>query len=105
MVRTYMGHTHIPLRHAARINDFYWNYWNVYLHFHYPSGFAEIKSDAKGKLKKIYKSYFTIFEALTGHPAASKFLKIGRTLEKLAETAQQERDNACAAALQNAKDH
>jgi len=81
IVRKHMGHMHIPQCHAARINDFYRNYLNVYLNFHRSSGLAEIKSDAKGKLKKIYKSYFTLFEAFTGHPTASKFLKNGRTLE------------------------
>jgi len=81
IVQKHMGHMHIPQCHDARINDFYRHYWNVYLNFHRPSGLAEIKSDAKGKLKKIYKSYFTPFEAFTGHPTASKFLKNGRTLE------------------------
>jgi hypothetical protein len=89
MVRKHMGHTHIPQCHAARINDFYRDYLNVYLDFHCPPGFAEIKSDAKGELKKIYKSYFTPFEAFTGHPAASKFLKNSRTLEKLSEMTHQ----------------
>jgi hypothetical protein len=46
-----------------------------------PSGLAKIKSDAMGKRKKIYKSYFTLFEAFTGHPTASTFLKNDRTLE------------------------
>src|SRR5882724_6672117 len=68
-------------RAGHETGDFYRNYVNVSLNFHRPSGHAEIKSDAKGKLKKIYKSYFTPFEAFTGHPTASKFLKNGRTLE------------------------
>src|SRR5882724_1372054 len=50
IVQKHMGHMHIPQCHDARINDFYRHYWNVYLNFHRPSGLAEIKSDAKGKL-------------------------------------------------------
>jgi hypothetical protein len=68
-------------RAGHETGDFYRNDVNVSLNFHRPSGLAEIKSDAKGTLKKIDTSYFTLFEAFTGRPTASTFLKNGRTLE------------------------
>jgi hypothetical protein len=70
-------------RASHETGDFYRNDVNVSLNFHRPSGLAEIKSDAKGTLKKIDKSYFILFEAFTGHPTASTFLKTAVPLKTL----------------------
>lgn len=103
IIRKHMGYWHIPQRHADTLNEFYQNYFNVYLNYHRPSGFATEKISEKGKIKKVYDVYRTPFEALTAHPRASEFLKEGITIEILAKIANEKSDNECAALMQKAK--
>jgi len=49
-----MGYSHIPQKHATRINEFYVSTLNPYLNFHRPCFFAVDTMDAKGKIKKSY---------------------------------------------------
>lgn len=103
IIRKHMGYMHIPQPHAVAINQFYQEHFNAYLNFHRPCGFATDIIDRKGKVKKVYNTYLTPYEALAGHPDALKFLKEGVSLEKLDVMARKMGDNACAAAMQKAK--
>jgi transposase InsO family protein len=104
VIRKHLGYWHIPQRYAATLNKFYRTYFNPYLNYHRPCGFATLKISEKGKVKKVYDVYRTPFEALTSHPRASEFLKEGVTIEKLKEIAKEKSDNECAAQMQKAKD-
>ena len=46
IIRKGMGYGHIPGEHAPRIQDFYIRYFNPYLNFHRPCGFATVTEDA-----------------------------------------------------------
>ena len=83
VVRKHLGRNFIPQRAASSINEFYENYFNVYLNYHRPCGFATIKVDARGKEKKVYNVYKTPYEALKSLPSAKDFLKEGVYWEKL----------------------
>ncbi len=83
IVRKYMGHTHIPGRHAEKINIFYREYLNPYLNFHRYSGFATLEIDGRGKEKKKYDIYLTPIQKLLSLPFCEKYLKEGITKETL----------------------
>lgn len=103
VIRKHMGHMHIPHIHAEAINRFYQEHLNRYVNFHRPSGFAEEKIDAKGKIKKVYNLYHTPFEALKTHLNANNFLKDGITIEKLEKIATEKTDFQAAEDMQTAK--
>jgi hypothetical protein len=103
IIRKYFGHNYIPKKHAKKINEFYRNYFNPYLNFHRPCGFATTITNSRGKEIKRYQIYLTPFEALKTHSEASKFLKNGITLEKLTEYSQKQSDNECAALMRKKK--
>ena len=64
IIRKHIGYQHIPRRYAQAINQFYKEYLNIYLNYHRPCGFATIKTDKKGKEKKVYNVYLTPYEAI-----------------------------------------
>ena len=99
IIRKHFGYGYVPKKYAAAINEFYRNYFNPYLNFHRPCGFATTARDARGKEIKRYDIYRTPFEALLAHPTASEFLKDGVMMEKLYEFAQNQSDNECAALM------
>lgn len=103
IIRKHMGYWHIPQRHAEAINRFYENYFNPYLNYHRPCGFATETISEKGKIKKAYDVYLTPFEALKTRLNASNFLKDGITPEKLDKIAKERSDNEFAASMQKAK--
>ena len=87
VIRKYMGYMYMPQKMAERINRFYTNYFNEYLNYHRPCGYATITVDRKGKEKKKYDSYMTPYEKLKSLPGARKHLKSEVTLAKLDEIA------------------
>lgn len=103
IIRKHMGRMHIAQKHAEKINEFYRTYFNPYLNYHRPCGYADTKIDARGKVKKIYNLYQMPYDALVGHCSVSKFLKIGVTLEKLDEMAHQQSDNECGQIMREKK--
>lgn len=103
VIRKHMGHWHIAQRYAGPINDFYRAYFNPYLNYHRPCGFATVETLPSGKEKKVYNVYRTPFETLRTHPRAADFLKEDVSLEMLQEIAMRRSDNECAAAMQKAK--
>ncbi len=84
-LRKQMGHVHIPQKYAPIINVFCTEYLNPFLNFHRPCAFATNEINAKGKVKKVYKSddYQTPVDTLLEIPNVSKYLKDGVTIESL----------------------
>jgi len=93
IIRKHMGYFYINQKYAPIINDFYIEYFNPYLNFHRPCGFATTITSPKGKQRKIYNKYLTPYEALKKIPDAKKYLKPGMTFEKLDEISMQYSDN------------
>lgn len=102
-IRTIMGHTHIPRRHAHAINRFYKDHLNIYLNFHRPCGFATGYMNEKGKIKKKYETYDTPFDRLKKIPNIERYLKQDVTLQKLTAISLKESDNGCAEKMQKAR--
>ena len=77
VIRKHMGYTYIAAPHAGRIQRFYQQHFNPYLNFHRPCGQPEIKTDAKGKQKRVYRHYQTPWESFEKLPEAASYLKPG----------------------------
>lgn len=103
VIRKHMGYAYISQKHAEQINKFYREYFNPYLNYHRPCGFATTKMNKKGKIRKVYDVYQTPFERLKSNPNASKFLKKGETLENLEKIALDMSHNESARQMQEAK--
>jgi len=72
VVRKLFGHAHIPQRWASLINVFNQEHLNPYLNFHRPCFFPEIRTDPKGKERKVYRyeMMMTPYEKLQTLPQA-----------------------------------
>lgn len=103
VVRKHMGYIHIPRTQAPAINEFYRTYFNGYLNYHRPCGFATTTVDARGKQKKKYDTYLIPYEKLKSIPNAQQYLKEGITFAALDKIAYEKSDNECAALMQKAK--
>lgn len=103
VIRKWLGRNFISKNYAAIINEFYQNYFNLYLNYHRPCGFATKYVDSKGKIKKKYEIYLRPYEKLKSLPDAEKFLKPGITFESLDKIAYEKSDNEYAALTQKAK--
>ena len=55
MIRKHFGYAHIPQDQAQLINEFNQQFLNPYINFHRPCFFPEMRIDAKGKQRKIYR--------------------------------------------------
>jgi transposase InsO family protein len=104
VVRKYMGYTHIAAQHAAEIGTFFESYLNPYLNFHRPCGVPEIKINAKGKEKRVYRWYATPWEILRQLPGLARDLKDGVTTQGLERQARARTDNQAAEQMQVAKE-
>lgn len=105
IIRKWMGHGHIPKKFADRINAFYKNYFNLYLNFHRPCGYATTITDKKGKQRKIYreKDYMMPYEKLKGLKNVALYLAPGWTIQKLDDIAAKHSDNEFAQIVQQQK--
>ena len=52
VVRKNIGYQWLPPSHASEIHAFYQEWFNPYLNYHRPCGFATVKTDAKGKPRR-----------------------------------------------------
>jgi hypothetical protein len=110
VIRKHMGYWHIGGEHAPLIQRFYAQHFNHYLNFHRPCGFATVKVDEKGRRHKKYETYQTPYERLRailkamGRKTAKECLREGLTLDHLDQVAAKQTDNACAQAMQTARD-
>lgn len=75
------------------INNYYKNYFNIYLNYHRPCGYPTISVDSKGRKTKMYKTYNVPYEALKQIPNADKYLKPEITFKNLDQIAYHESDN------------
>ncbi len=105
VVRKLFGHGHIPQRWAPRMNVFNQEHLTPYLNYHRPCFFPEIRTDPKGKERKIYRyeAMMTPYEKLKSLPQGKASLKPGITFAILDATAQQFSDNHAADCLQKAR--
>ena len=105
IIRKHMGYFYISQKYAPLINEFMTEFFNPYLNFHKPCGFATITIDAKGKQKKTYKkeNYMTPYEKLISLPNFKKYLKPG-ILKQLEKTAHCMSDNDYAVIVQREKE-
>ncbi len=103
VVRKLYGRNFIHKKYAKLINKFNKKYVNVYLNYHRPSGFAEIKIDKRGKEKKKYAYWMTPYEKLKSLDNAKQYLKKGISFEKLDKIAYAESDNEFAEKMRKEK--
>lgn len=93
VIRKNMGWEHINQSMCDEINLYYKNFFNPYLNYHRPCAYPTIKTDAKGKMKKIYNLYEIPYEFLKNLPDAEKYLKKDITYETLDKIAYSHSDN------------
>lgn len=103
VIRKHMGHWHIARRHADGIHRFYMEYFNVYLNYHRPCGFATITVDEKGRRHRKYETYQTPYQAFRALKEPRQYLREGVTLEGLERTAKAHSANGFAKLMQDAK--
>jgi len=104
VIRKHMGHWHIGRQHADEINQFYMEYFNIYLNYHRPCGFATITVDEKGKRHKKYDTYRTPYQAFMALEKPEQYLREGVSLEELDKRAKAHSANGFAKLMQDAKD-
>jgi transposase InsO family protein len=105
VVRKHMGYGAIGAEHAAAFQKFYTAYFNPYLNYHRPCGFADIQTRARGHKRRVYHSddYQTPYEKLISLADWQQYLKDGVTVEFLRDQAQQMSDTEAARRMQKAK--
>ena len=103
VIRKHIGFGYISSEHADRINAFYEEQFNPYLNFHRPCGVPEVKTDERGKTRRIYKWYATPWEILRSLPGIAGFLKGDLTVKELDRQAAAQTDTQAAVAMQAAK--
>lgn len=104
VIRKHMGHWHIERSHAGAIHRFYMDYFNVYLNYYRPCGFATISIDEKGRRHRTYKTYQTPYQAFMALKNPGQYLREGVTLEELEKMAKAHSANGFARLMQDAKD-
>jgi len=105
VVRKHIGYGAIGAEHAAALQKFYTAYFNPYLNYHRPCGFAEIQTRARGKKRRVYRAddYQTPFEKLTSLADWQQYLKDGVKAEFLHRQAKHISDTEAARRMQKAK--
>ena len=105
VVRKHIGYGAIGAEHATAFQKFYTAYFNPYLNYHRPCGFADIQTRARGHKRRVYRSddYQTPYEKLISLADWQQYLKDGVTVEFLRDQAQQMSDTEAARRMQKAK--
>ncbi len=104
VIRKHIGYCYIPKELAPSINKFYKKYFNLYLAYHRPCGYATVITDKKGKERKVYNVYQTPYEKFKSLPNARQYLKKDVTFEILDEIAYDKSDNEFAALMKTEKE-
>jgi transposase InsO family protein len=100
VIRKHIGYGHIASVHVEDFDQFYRGHFNPYLNFHWPCGVPEVKLDAKGKTKRVYRWYATPWEILRQLPGVAGFLRPELTLDQLGESARSKPDTQAATEMQ-----
>lgn len=105
IVRKHIGYGHIAGEHAERIQRFYMGYFNPYLNYHRPCGFAQVELDQRGRRRRRYRQqdYATPYEKLRSLPEAHRYLKEGLRWELLDTWAYEVSDTEAARRMLHAK--
>lgn len=105
VIRKQIGYGPIDAGRAEAFQKFYAAHLNPYLNFHRPCGFATIRSDARGKRKRLYRhqDYRTPYEKLRSLPDWEKFLKTGIGVDQLERHARRMSDTQAAQQMRQAK--
>jgi transposase InsO family protein len=103
VIRKHMGYGHIAAEHAQAIEGFYQEHFNPYLNFHRPCGVPEMRVNAKGKHRRIYRWYATPWEILRQLSDLPQHLRPELSLTELERTAKAQSDTQAAASMQAAK--
>lgn len=104
IIRKHMGRNHIKQNNAPSINMFYQKYFNTYLNYHRPCGFATNFTNSKGKIKKKYDVYLTPYEKLKLIENTEQYLKDGISFVELDKIAYAESDNSFADKMKKEKE-
>jgi transposase InsO family protein len=103
VIRKNIGYGHIASEHAEAFDQFYREHFNSYLNFHRPCAVPEVKTDTKGKQKRVYRWYATPLEILRQLPGVAGFLRPDLTLDQLTQRAQEKSDTKAAVEMRAAK--
>ena len=93
IIRKFYGRNYINKKWAEKINKFNKKYFNNYLNYHRPCGFAENQIDNKGKIRKKYNQWMTPYEKLKSLENAEKYLKPEFSFTELDKIAYVKSDN------------
>lgn len=103
IIRKHMGRNYIAQLNAPVIEEFYEQYFNVYLNFHRICGFAKEYMDKRGKIRKKYETYLTPYGRLRSLPQSEQYLKPGISFADLDKIAYAMSDNEFAEEMKKAK--
>ena len=105
VVRKQLGYGPLAAEQAAALQRFYMAWFNPYLNYHRPCGFATVQITARGKRKRRYRpeDYRTPYEKLLSLPHWEQFLKPGVTAQTLCQQATRRSDTEAAQQMQQAK--
>jgi transposase InsO family protein len=103
VVRKHFGRAHIPRKYAPLMNVFNREYLNPYIFYHRQCAFADDEIDAKGKIKKVYRTYLTPCAKLLSLPTVEQYLRDGVTVVLLKAEMVKETHLASAQNMQKAK--
>jgi len=105
VIRKHIGYGAIAAEHAQQFQAFYTAYFNPYLNYHRPCGFAALEIGARGKRRRRYpvENYCTPFEKLVSLENWKQYLKEGISAERLRQQAARMSDTEAAVRMQEAK--
>lgn len=104
IIRKHFGRNYINQKNARIINKFYQEYFNVYLNYHRPCGFATETVDRRGKIRKKYDQYLMPYEKFLSLENPQQYLREGVSLDSIRQLAKQKSDNEFAALMSREKD-
>jgi hypothetical protein len=103
IVRKHIGWGHISPAQAAPINQFYTGFLNPYVNYHRPSAQAEVRIDAKGRKRRLYKHWQTPLEKLLSLDRPQQYLCPGLSINALKRVAATMSDTEAARRMQQAR--
>jgi transposase InsO family protein len=103
VIRKHLGWAHIASGHAEAVNLFHRQHLNPYLNFHRPCGIPELRTLARGKIKRVYRRWETPWDILRGLADWETTLRTETNAAALQRQASAQSDTDAAMAMQQAK--